>query len=64
MNGDATIMATERTTFKTAKTSEPLTLQERLRLRTDFKANDDLKFRLGIRVNNKGQFQNTGTMER
>jgi len=35
------------------KTAQSLTIWERFRLRTDFVANEGLKFRLGIRVNNK-----------
>ncbi|WP_336605588.1 outer membrane homotrimeric porin [Fundidesulfovibrio soli] len=35
-----------------AQTGDPFTVWERFRLRTDFIANEDLKFRLGIRVNN------------
>ena len=35
------------------KTAQSLTIYERFRLRTDFVANEGLKFRFGIRVNNK-----------
>ncbi|KAF0233551.1 MAG: hypothetical protein FD177_1511 [Desulfovibrionaceae bacterium] len=34
------------------QTSDPFTIWQRFRLRTDFIANENLKFRLGIRVNN------------
>jgi hypothetical protein len=34
-------------------TQQSLTIYERFRLRTDFVANEALKFRFGIRVNNK-----------
>ena len=35
------------------KTAQSMTIYERFRLRTDFVANEGLKFRFGIRVNNK-----------
>jgi len=45
------------------KTHDSLTIFERFRLRTDFIANEGLKFRLGIRVNNKAWGADTFTVD-
>ena len=45
------------------QTQDSLTIWERFRLRTDFIANEGLKFRLGIRVNNKAWGNDTFTVD-
>jgi opacity protein-like surface antigen len=45
------------------KTYDSLTIWERFRLRTDFIANEGLKFRFGIRVNNKAWGADTFTVD-
>jgi len=45
------------------KTHDSLSIFERFRLRTDFIANEGLKFRLGIRVNNKAWGADTFTVD-
>ena len=49
--------------FNGKQTGDPLTIWERFRLRTDFIANEGLKFRLGIRVNNKAWGNYTYTVD-
>ncbi len=44
-------------------TGDPLTIWERYRLRTDFIANGNLKFRAGIRVNNRAWGNDTFTVD-
>lgn len=58
MSGDAKVWVTDESSPKAGKGNESMTLWEKSRLRTDFIANDDLKFRLGIRVNNNGPLKN------
>ncbi|WP_243368033.1 outer membrane homotrimeric porin [Fundidesulfovibrio soli] len=48
---------------KGTNTGDPLTIWERFRLRSDFIANEGLKFRLGIRVNNKAWGNDTFTVD-
>ncbi|WP_243368031.1 outer membrane homotrimeric porin [Fundidesulfovibrio soli] len=45
------------------QTGDPFTIWERFRLRSDFIANEGLKFRLGIRVNNKAWGNDTFTVD-
>jgi hypothetical protein len=45
------------------QTADPMTVWERFRLRTDFIANEDLKFRLGIRVNDAAWGHGTMTVD-
>ena len=45
------------------KTADAVTIWERFRLRTDFIANEGLKFRLGIRVNDTAWGNNTFTVD-
>ena len=45
------------------QTGDALTIWERFRLRTDFIANEGLKFRFGIRVNNKAWGTDTYTVD-
>ena len=45
------------------KTADDFVIWERFRLRSDFIANEGLKFRLGIRVNNKAWGNNTMTVD-
>ena len=49
--------------YKATTTGDPLTIWERLRLRTDFIANEGLKFRFGIRVNNRAWGNDTFTVD-
>ena len=45
------------------RTADPFTVWQRFRLRTDFIANEGLKFRLGIRVNNTAWGNGTYTVD-
>jgi hypothetical protein len=70
MTGDARIWGNfwEQQNFtgwtpKGTSTYDALTIWERFRLRTDFIANEGLKFRLGIRVNNKAWGNDTFTVD-
>jgi hypothetical protein len=45
------------------RTADPFTIWQRVRLRTDFIANEGLKFRLGIRVNNSAWGNGTYTVD-
>jgi len=70
MTGDARIWGNELINpnytgwnSKGTTTFDPLTIWERFRLRSDFIANEGLKFRLGIRVNNAAWGNSTFTVD-
>ena len=70
MTGDARIHANAWSKInytgwnaKGTNTGDPLTIWERFRLRSDFIANEGLKFRFGIRVNNKAWGNDTFTVD-
>ncbi|GFK95889.1 hypothetical protein NNJEOMEG_03762 [Fundidesulfovibrio magnetotacticus] len=70
MTGDARIHGTywSKTYFTgwngaATRTTDPFTVWQRFRLRTDFIANEALKFRLGIRVNNTAWGNGTYTVD-
>ena len=46
-----------------ARTGDPFTVWERFRLRTDYIAGENLKFRIGIRVNNQAWGNDTFTVD-
>jgi len=70
MTGDARIHGTfwSKTSFTgwngaATRTTDPFTVWQRFRLRTDFIANEALKFRLGIRANNTAWGNGTYTVD-
>lgn len=73
MTGDARIHANwwshrnytgwTSSTASNTRTYDPLMIYQRFRLRTDFMANEDLKFRLGIRVDNTAWGNGTFTVD-
>jgi len=57
MTGDARVWANEGNAPLPGKSGGSTTVWERVRMRTDFNAGEDLKFRLSVRANNNGQLK-------
>lgn len=64
VSGDANVWVNDWNGQKYGKSVNSTTVSERYRMRTDFIASEDVKFRLGVRVNNNSQIKGLENISR